>query len=249
MLLDELGIPRLLAVAGGSLGGMQALEWCLAYPDDVDSCITTASTGRLSSQGLAWNAIARNAIMADPDWQGGSYYGTGRAPTAGIGIARQVGHVTYLSRQSMARKFGRDLQEREEYSYTVDGADFAVESYLRHQAASFAGRFDANSYIYISRALTYFDLARSYGGSLERAMERACSRFLLLSFTSDWLYPSEDSEALLNALRANGKDATHHIIDVPYGHDSFILDTAHQTPLIAEFLARVTHDSARKHGE
>lgn len=237
-LLDALGIDSLLAITGGSLGGMQALEWSVAYPEAVRGCILTASTARLDARGVAWNAIARNAIMADPDWQGGYYYGTGRAPNAGIGLARMVGHVTYLSAQSMAEKFGNRLQDRDDYSYTLTEPDFAVESYLRHQAATFAARFDANSYLYISRALTYFDLARSYGqGSLERALENVRARFLLLSFTSDWLYPPRDSQQLERALRASGKEVEYHNIEASYGHDSFLLEDASQTPIVARFLA------------
>ena len=240
-MLDVLGIERLLAVTGGSLGGMQALEWTVTYPEAVRGCIMTASTARLDSRGVAWNAIARNAIMADPDWQGGYYYGTGRPPTAGIGIARMVGHVTYLSAQSMAEKFGRRLQDRDEYSYSLSEADFAVESYLRHQAASFAARFDANSYLYLSRALTYFDLAHQYGeGSLERALAEVQARYLLISFTSDWLYPTRDAEELERALQAAGKQVERHEIDASYGHDSFLLEDADQTPIIAAFLDRVS---------
>ena len=238
-LLRALDIPSLLAVVGGSLGGMQALEWSVAYPEMVWSCISTASTARLDAQGVAWNAIARNAIMADPDWQGGYYYGTDRSPSAGIGVARMVGHVTYLSAQSMREKFGRRLQDREEYSYSLHEADFQVESYLRHQAASFAGRFDANSYLYISRALTYFDLARSHGGgSLERAFAKATGRYLLISFTSDWLYPPRDSQDMQRALQAAGRDVEYHNIESSYGHDSFLLDDEHQAPIIDSFLAR-----------
>jgi homoserine O-acetyltransferase len=240
VLLKMLGIHRLLSVTGGSLGGMQALEWALTYPDAVRSVVMTASTARLQTQGLAWNAIARNAIMADPDWQGGAYYGTGRQPDAGIGVARMVGHVTYLSADSIGSKFGRELQDRDQYSYTVTDADFAVESYLRHQAQGFAARFDANSYLHISRALTYFDAARSHGGgSLQRAMQKARARFLLISFTSDWLYPPRDSQEIAAALRANGQNPEYHNIDVPYGHDSFLLETDDQTPLINGFLERV----------
>jgi homoserine O-acetyltransferase/O-succinyltransferase len=242
-LLDLLGIDRLLAVGGGSLGGMQALEWTAAYPDQVRACVSIASTARLGAQGVAWNAIARNAIMADPDWQGGWYYGTGRAPVAGIGVARMVGHVTYLSAESMAEKFGRRLQEREEISFTLTNPDFEVESYLRHQARTFASRFDANSYLYISRALTYFDLARDRGGGvLERAFEDVRAKFLLISFSSDWLYPPHDSKELEAALRANDKDVEHHLIRASYGHDSFLLEEARQAPLIADFLDNVyTH--------
>jgi homoserine O-acetyltransferase len=241
--LDVLGIERLLAVGGGSLGGMQALEWTVAYPDRVRACVSIASTAHLGAQGVAWNAIARNAIMADPDWQGGYYYGTGRAPVAGIGVARMVGHVTYLSAQAMAEKFGRQLQDRESHSFSLTEADYAVESYLRHQARTFANRFDANSYLYISRALTYFDLARDHGGgSLERALSNVQARFQLISFSSDWLYPPHDSLELESALRANGKGVEHHPIQASYGHDSFLLEEARQAPLIAAFLDNVyTH--------
>jgi len=239
--LDVLEIDSLLAVGGGSLGGMQALEWAAAYPSNVRACISIASTASLGSQGVAWNAIARNAIMADPAWQGGNYYGTGRVPTAGIGVARMVGHVTYLSDQSMREKFDRRLQDREEYSFTLTEPDFAVESYLRHQADTFAGRFDANSYLYISRALTYFDLARDRGaGSLERALADVAARYLLISFSSDWLYPPRDSQALEAALRANDKQVEHHLIDASYGHDSFLLEESRQAPIIATFLEEVS---------
>jgi homoserine O-acetyltransferase len=222
---------------------MQALEWTVAYPDQVRACVSIASTAHLGAQGMAWNAIARNAIMADPDWQGGSYYGTGRAPVAGIGVARMVGHVTYLSAEAMADKFGRRLQNRPNPSYSLIEADFEVESYLRHQAKTFASRFDANSYLYISRALTYFDLARDYGaGSLEQALAHAQARFLLISFSSDWLYPPHDSLELEAALRANRKHVEHHLIQASYGHDSFLLEEARQAPLIAAFLDNVyTH--------
>jgi homoserine O-acetyltransferase len=238
--LGVLGISSLLAVGGGSLGGMQALEWTVAYPDAVRGCISIASTAQLGSQGVAWNAIARNAIMADPDWQGGYYYGTGRAPTAGIGVARMVGHVTYLSAEGMHQKFERRLQDREQYSFTVTEPDFAVESYLRHQADTFASRFDANSYLYISRALTYFDLARDYGGGdLERALAKVKAHYLLVSFSSDWLYPPRDAYTLEAALRANAKTVTHHEIHASYGHDSFLLEERRQAPMIAEFLEKV----------
>ena len=162
--LDEIGIARLAAVAGGSLGGMQAFEWAILYPEQVDAIVAIASTHALPPQGVAWNAIARNAITADPDWQRGHYYGTGRAPTAGMGVARMVGHVTYLSAKSVADKFARRLQFSDDIRYTLTDPEFEIENYLRHQADSFVKRFDANTYIYTSRALTYFDLARQYGG-------------------------------------------------------------------------------------
>ncbi|MCA1553144.1 MAG: homoserine O-acetyltransferase [Chloroflexi bacterium] len=246
MFLRELGIGKILAIGGGSLGGMRALEWSVAYPEDVCACIPIASTAHLGAQGVAWNAIARNAIMADPDWQDGNYYGTGRKPDAGIGIGRMVGHVTYLSAQGMEQKFGRRLQDRDDYSYSLREADFQVESYLRYQAKSFAARFDANSYLYISRALTYFDLAREHGGSLARAFADVCARYLIISFSSDWLYPPRDSQELYDALRANGKHVEYYNIPTTYGHDSFLLNEAEQIPIISEFVNRVYDEVKRR---
>jgi homoserine O-acetyltransferase len=237
--LKVLGIERLAAVSGGSLGGMQALEWAILYPDKVDAIIPIASTHALHPQGIAWNAIARNAIMADPDWQGGHYYGTGRAPTAGMGIARMVGHITYLSAKSISDKFGRRLQFSDDIRYTLTDPEFEVENYLRYQADAFVKRFDANTYLYTSRALTYFDLARQYGGGrLTQALRDVSARTLLIAFSSDWLYPPSGSEELATALRADGKTPEFHVIEAPYGHDCFLLEEARQTPMIQEFLAR-----------
>ncbi len=236
--LDELGIERLAAVAGGSLGGMQALEWAILYPDQVDAVVAIASTHALQPQGIAWNAIARNAIMGDPAWQGGHYYGTGRRPDAGMGIARMVGHMTYLSAKSVGDKFARRLQFADDIRYTLADPEFAVESYLRHQAEAFVRRFDANTYLYTSRALTYFDLARQYGhGSLTRALEGVSARTLLIAFSSDWLYPPAGSETIAEALRVLGKSVECRVIDAPYGHDCFLLEEARQTPMIRDFLA------------
>jgi homoserine O-acetyltransferase len=241
-LLDELGIERLVAIAGGSLGGMQALEWAVRYPDQVDNIIPIASTHALQPQGVAWNAIARSAITADPDWQAGHYYGTGRAPTAGMGVARMVGHITYLSAMSVNAKFGRRLQDGHEIRYRLTEPEFEVESYLRHQADAFVKRFDANTYLYTSRALSYFDLARQYGGGrLADAVSRVLARTLLIAFSSDWLYPPSGSAELADALRAAGKHVTFHVIDAPYGHDCFLLEEARQTPMIQEFLAPFPH--------
>jgi homoserine O-acetyltransferase/O-succinyltransferase len=238
-LLRELGITRLAAVSGGSLGGMQALEWAVLYGDEVEAIIPIASTHALQPQGVAWNAIARSAILADPDWQGGHYYGTGRAPSAGMGIARMVGHITYLSAVSLRDKFGRRLQFADDIRYTLREPEFEVESYLRYQADAFVKRFDANTYLYTSRALTYFDLARQYGGGhLAHAVRNLTARTLLIAFSSDWLYPPSDSEELVAALRAQGKQVELHVIDAPYGHDCFLLEEARQTPMIQEFLAR-----------
>jgi homoserine O-acetyltransferase/O-succinyltransferase len=227
--LDELGIERLAAVAGGSLGGMQAFEWAILFPDQVDAVVAIASTHALHPQGLAWNAIAREAIVRDPTWQGGHYYdGTGDGPTAGMGVARMIGHITYLSAQGLGDKFGRRLQFADDIRYTISEPEFEVESYLRHQADSFVKRFDANTYVYTSRALTYFDLARQYGrGSLSRSLERVSARTLLIAFSSDWLYPPSGSQDIEAALRGLGK---------PYGHDCFLLEEARQTPIIRHFL-------------
>jgi homoserine O-acetyltransferase/O-succinyltransferase len=237
--LDELGIERLAAVAGGSLGGMQAFEWAILYPDQVDAIVVIASTHAIQPQGLAWNAIARNAITADPDWQGGHYYESGRPPNGGMGVARMVGHITYLSAKSLGDKFGRRLQFADDIRYTLTNPEFEIENYLRHQADSFVKRFDANTYLYTSRALTYFDLARQYGnGRLTNALRNVLARTLLIAFSSDWLYPPSGSEELAAALRALGKDVELHVIEAPYGHDCFLLEEARQTPMIQNFLAR-----------
>jgi homoserine O-acetyltransferase len=238
-LLDVLGIARLAAVAGGSLGGMQALEWAVQFGNHVDAIIPIASTHALHPQGVAWNAIARSAITADPEWQNGHYYGTGRAPTAGMGVARMVGHITYLSAQSLDEKFGRRLQIGDDIRYTLTEPEFEVESYLRYQADAFVKRFDANTYLYTSRALSYFDLARQYGGGrLAHAVRNVSARTLLIAFSSDWLYPPSGSEELAAALRAAGKDVELQVIDAPYGHDCFLLEEGRQTPMIQKFLAR-----------
>lgn len=237
--LRQMGITRLVAVSGGSLGGMQAIEWAVLFGDEVGAIIPIASTHALHAQGVAWNAIARNAITADPDWQDGHYYDTGRAPWAGMGVARMVGHVTYLSAHSIGEKFGRRLQSSDDIRYHLTAPEYEVESYLRHQAATFVTRFDANTYLYLSRALSYFDLARQYGGGrLVDAVRTVSARTLLISFSSDWLYPPSGSEELAAALREAGRDVESHVIDAPYGHDSFLLEEARQTPLIQEFLAR-----------
>jgi homoserine O-acetyltransferase/O-succinyltransferase len=243
--LDQLGIERLAAVAGGSLGGMQALEWAILFPGQVDAVVAIASTHALHPQGVAWNSIARDAIMRDPAWQGGHYYGTGAAPEAGMGVARMVGHVTYLSAQALEDKFGRRLQPSpggttpDDIRYTITEAEFQVESYLRHQADSFVRRFDANTYLYTSRALTYFDLARQHGGgSLAGALGGVRARTLLIAFSSDWLYPPVASEEVADALRGLGKPVELRVIDAPYGHDCFLLEEARQTPVIRQFLGQ-----------
>ncbi|HLL64434.1 MAG TPA: homoserine O-acetyltransferase [Micromonosporaceae bacterium] len=235
--LDELGIERLAAVAGGSLGGMQALQWAVLFPDRVDAIVVIASTHALHPQGVAWNAIAREAIMRDPAWQGGAYYDTGRAPDAGMGVARMVGHITYLSAPALDDRFGRRLQFSPDIRYTIGEPEFEVENYLRHQAESFVRRFDANTYLYLSRALTYFDLARQHGGgSLAGALAGVSARTLLIAFSSDWLYPPAASAEIEQALRGLGKPVEFRLIEAPYGHDCFLLEEAQQTPIVRRFL-------------
>lgn len=235
--LREMGVERLAAVAGGSLGGMQALEWAAAWPDEVEAVVGVATTSALSAQGIGWNAVARNAITTDPDWRGGRYAEFGKRPERGLAIARMAGHLTYLSAAGMEAKFGRVLQDREDFAFDREAADFRVESYLRHQAAKFVARFDPAAYVLLSRALTWFDLARRHGkGDLARAAARFRCRTLLLSFSSDWLYPTADSERLAAALRAAGRSVEHHEIQTDYGHDSFLLRADRLTPLIRAFL-------------
>ena len=235
--LHELGIRRLRGIAGGSLGGMQGLEWAAAYPDEVDAVVAVASTAGLSAQGIGWNWIARSAITADPNWCSGRYAEQEARPVHGLATARMVGHLTYLSAPGMDAKFGRGLQDRQDFAGDLEAADFQVESYLVHQAAKFNRRFDANAYLLLSYALTRFDLAKRHGeGDLEAAMERFRCRTLLLSFSSDWLYPSSDSRRLAAALQARSKSVVHHEIDTTYGHDSFLLEAGRMTPLVRGFL-------------
>ena len=242
--LAELGIERLAAVTGGSLGGMQAFEWAILFPGQVDAVVAIASTHALHPQGVAWNAIARESIMRDTAWQGGQYYGTGRAPEAGMGVARMVGHITYLSAVALDDKFGRRLQlapgeAPRDIRYTLTEPEFEVESYLRHQSDSFVRRFDANTYLYMSRALTYFDLARQHGdGSLARALADVSARTLLIAFSSDWLYPPSASRDVEQALSKLRKPVEFHVIEAPYGHDCFLLEEARQTPIIRRFLGQ-----------
>ena len=239
-LLDALGIERLAAVAGGSLGGMQAFEWAIMFPDQVDAVVAIASTHALHPQGVAWNAIAREAIMRDPAWQEGRYHGTSGAPDAGMSVARMIGHITYLSAAALHDKFGRRLQFADDIRYTITEPEFEIESYLRHQGDSFVRRFDANTYLYMSRALSYFDLAREHGrGSLSRALEGVKARTLLIAFSSDWLYPPSGSQDVEEALRGLGKPVELHVIDAPYGHDCFLLEEARQTPIIRHFLGEL----------
>ncbi|MCL4371565.1 MAG: homoserine O-acetyltransferase [Chloroflexi bacterium] len=233
-LIEHLGIRRLLAVSGGSMGGQQALAWTVAYPEMVRACIPIASSARLSAQGIAFNEVGRQAIMRDPNWRGGDYYGS-EPPRGGLAVARMIGHITYLSEESMHQKFGRRLRQKERFGFDFS-TDFEVESYLRHQGESFTQRFDANSYLYITKAIDYFDLANGHG-SLVKALSGVQARFLLMSFSSDWLYPSSQSKEIVRALKICGKDVSYCEIKSSYGHDAFLLEAAIQTDLISSFLA------------
>ncbi len=238
-LIDHLGIQSLLAVVGGSMGGMQALQWTVGYPDRVKAVIPLATTPRLSPQTIALNEVGRQAIYADPNWQKGDYYGR-TAPDSGLALARMIGHITYLSDKSMHQKFGRRLQTRERYGFDFS-TEFAVESYLQYHGRSFTRRFDANSYLYITKAMDYFDLANGQN-SLAKRFADVTSRFLVVSFSSDWLYPSYQSKELVRALKANGADVTYCEIESSYGHDAFLLETERLAGLMADFLARVCHE-------
>jgi homoserine O-acetyltransferase len=243
-LIDLLGIERLLAVSGGSMGGMQALEWGVAYPDSVASVIPVASTARHSAQQIAFNEVGRQAIMADPDWNNGDYYG-GKPPGRGLSVARMVGHITYMSDESMREKFGRRLRDRQTAGFHFD-VDFEVESYLRYRGTQFVDRFDANSYLYITKAMDYYDVAAGRGGSLATALEAAKARFLVLSFTSDWLYPSYQSLEVVSALRSRNRDVAYCELTSNYGHDAFLVDVAEQTALVRGFLASTLRMAARR---
>lgn len=235
-LVDALGIERLLAVAGGSMGGFQALEWATAYPERVGGSILLATSARSAPQTIAWNSIGRRAIMSDPRWRGGDYYGF-EPPTDGLAVARMIGHVTYVSDVSLDEKFGRRLQGRGEPAFSLE-REFAVESYLDYQGTSFNARFDANSYLYITKAMDYWDLPARHG-SLDAAMARIKGRTLLLSFTSDWLYPTGESLLIADALARQGRPVEHVELASTAGHDAFLIDEAAQRPILAEFLGEL----------
>ncbi|MHB8529810.1 MAG: homoserine O-acetyltransferase MetX [Caulobacteraceae bacterium] len=223
MLVRALGIERLFAVIGGSMGGMQVLQWAADYPDRLFSAVCIAAAARHSAQNIALHEVGRQAIMADPDWRGGEYVAAAVRPEKGLAVARMAAHITYLSEAALQRKFGRELQG-DGLSWGFD-ADFQVESYLRHQGASFVDRFDANSYLYITRAMDYFDLAAAHGGILASAFAKARDvRFCVFSFTSDWLYPTAESQAIVRALNAAGARTSFVEIETDKGHDAFLLD-------------------------
>ena len=235
LLLDHLGVARLSAVIGGSMGGMQALTWPTLFPDRVESCVVIASTARHSAQNIAFHEVGRQAIMADPQWRGGDYYADGQVPSAGLAVARMAAHITYLSEAGLTEKFGRRLQGRDAKTFGFD-ADFQVESYLRHQGLSFVDRFDANSYLYITRAMDYYDIAEDHGGSLAHAFTASKARFCLVSFDTDWLYPTTESRIIVHALNASGAQASFVELSSPFGHDAFLLECPELNRVVDGFL-------------
>ena len=241
LLLDVLGVKKVLGVLGGSMGGMQALQWAVDYPDVVESCLAIATTTHLGAQAIAFDAVGRNAILADKNFADGQYLPTA-VPDKGLAIARMIGHITYLSEQGMRSKFGRELRNAKDYSYDFD-SEFSVETYLDYQGRSFVERFDANSYLYITKAMDYFSLPRDHG-SIEAAFSRTNSRFLIVSFTSDWLFTTKESWDMVCALLADAKDVSYCNIESPYGHDAFLLEPEVLGVLISGFLAR-THARVR----
>ena len=238
MLLDALGIETLLAVIGGSMGGMQALQWAASYPKRVRAVMPIACAARHSAQNIAFHEVGRQAIMADPDWKGGDYQLHGTRPSKGLAVARMAAHITYLSEAALQRKFGRNLQNREALSFQF-APDFQIESYLHYQGASFVDRFDANSYLYITRAMDYFDLAEDYSGHLADAFRESPNRFCIISFTSDWLFPTAENKRIAHALNAVAAQVSFVEIKTDKGHDSFLLDEPEMFDTVRGFLNAV----------
>ncbi len=235
MLLDHLGIDQLFSVIGGSMGGMQALQWAVSHPERCFTAVPIAAAARHSAQNIAFHEVGRQAIMADPVWSEGGYLAGDSIPVRGLAVARMAAHITYLSETALHRKFGRALQDRAEVSYGFD-ADFQVESYLRHQGISFVERFDANSYLYITRAMDYFDLAAEHGGVLANAFQGVETRFCLISFSSDWLYPTSESREVVHALNAVAANVSFVEIESDKGHDAFLLDEPKMFETLSGFL-------------
>ncbi|MFM2058119.1 MAG: hypothetical protein RLY71_2504 [Pseudomonadota bacterium] len=243
-LLEQLGIQRLAAVVGGSLGGMQALSWTLQYPDRVEHALVIASAPNLSAQNIAFNEVARRAIITDPDFHGGHFYAHGVVPKRGLRVARMIGHITYLSDDSMEEKFGRQLRNAE-LSYSTQEIEFQIESYLRYQGDKFSEYFDANTYLLITRALDYFDPARDYGGDLSAALARAQAKFLVVSFTTDWRFSPLRSREIVKALVDNRIDVSYAEIDAPHGHDAFLLDDPRYHGVVQAYFERIAAEVAR----
>ncbi len=235
LLLDHLGIEDLFCVIGGSMGGMQVLQWAISYPERVFSAVSIASAARHSAQNIAFHEVGRQAIMADPEWMKGRYLDHGKVPRAGLAVARMAAHITYMSEAALHRKFGRALQDRERISYGFD-ADFQVESYLRHQGSNFVERFDANSYLYVTRAMDYFDIAAAHDGVLANAFIGTRTRFCILSFSSDWLFPTAESREVVHALNAAAANVSFLEVETDKGHDAFLLDEPEMFETLSGFL-------------
>jgi homoserine O-acetyltransferase len=247
LLLDRLGITQLAAVLGGSLGGMQALSWTLQYPDRVRHAVVVASAPNLTAENIAFNEVARRAIVTDPDFHGGHFYEHGVVPQRGLRIARMVGHITYLSDDVMNEKFGRELRDAvvgsaTGYKYSTQDVEFQIESYLRYQGDKFSEYFDANTYLLITRALDYFDPARTYGGDLSAAFARTAAKFLLVSFTTDWRFSPARSREMVQALLNNQRDVSYAEIDAPHGHDAFLLDDARYMNVVRSYFTRINDE-------
>jgi homoserine O-acetyltransferase len=249
LLLDRLEISQLAAVLGGSLGGMQALSWTLQYPDRVRHAVVVASAPNLTAENIAFNEVARRAIVTDPDFHGGHFYEHGVVPQRGLRIARMVGHITYLSDDVMNEKFGRELRDAvvgsaTGYKYSTQDVEFQIESYLRYQGDKFSEYFDANTYLLITRALDYFDPARTYGGDLSAAFARTAAKFLLVSFTTDWRFSPARSREMVQALLDNQRDVSYAEIDAPHGHDAFLLDDARYMNVVRSYFTRINDELA-----
>ncbi|TLP46819.1 homoserine O-acetyltransferase [Cohaesibacter sp. CAU 1516] len=241
MLLDHLGIEELFCVIGGSMGGMLAIQWAAEHGDRVKSAIFIATAAHHTSQNIAFYEVGRQAVMADPDWHGGRYYDYDVTPRKGLSVARMAAHVTYMSEQSLQSKFGRNLQDRKVKTFSFD-ADFQIESYLRHQGMTFVDRFDANSYLYVTRAMDYYDLAADYGGQMAKAFMGTKTRFCLVSFTSDWHFPTSESRKIVHALNAAGASVSFVEIDSDKGHDAFLLDEPEFFDAMRGFIGSAARD-------
>ncbi len=240
-LADALGLERVAAVMGGSLGGMQAMQWAISYPRRIAHAVVIASTPRLSAQNIAFNEVARRAIITDPDFCDGHFYKENKIPKRGLAVARMIGHITYLSDDDMAQKFGRSLRKQEDYSYDF-GVDFEIESYLRYQGEKFSSYFDANSYLLITKALDYFDPSLKTQGSLARAFTCVESEFLVVSFSTDWRFPPERSHEIVTALMQNNRRVVYAEIDAPHGHDAFLMDDPKYHELVRHYFQRVANE-------
>ncbi len=241
-LIEHLGIESLLSISGGSMGGMQALQWIIDYPDTVESAIIMATTSRLSPQAIAFDEVGRKAILTDPNWNGGEYYGK-TMPKHGLSIARKIGHITYLSDEIMHTKFGRRLQDKDEYGYDLS-SEFEVESYLRYQGDKFVERFDANTYLYLTKTMDYFDLADKYG-SLSKAFKNVVSKLIVISFSTDWLFPPYQAKEIVKSLMNNDKDVSYIDIKSAYGHDAFLMETESLTKIVTSFLKNMSREEVQ----